>query len=121
MTLDKYNLEERRVQKNKFLNPEEITAAEQKEYIGNYLYEKSKVFWNNIILENDTLKFQVVRRNIVNDPIPIYPYKNDLFFDTDAELWFHFTRDSLGEIIGFEKRTHAILNAQNQRFDRAEE
>jgi len=115
---DKYNLKERRVQRNKFLEPKPITSDEQKEYIENYLFEKSKVFWNNIVIENDTLKFQTVRRNIIRDPIPIYKYEKDLFFDTDAELWFHFQRDSLGKIIGFEKRTHQFIGGRNQRFNR---
>ncbi len=114
---DKYNLKERRVQQNRFIIPKDITSKKQKEYVGNYLFEKSKVFWNNIVIENDTLKFQVVRRNIVRDPIPIYAYEKDLFFDTDAELWFHFTRDSLGEITGFHKKTHQFIDAKNQRFN----
>ncbi|WP_239990792.1 cyanophycinase [Marixanthomonas ophiurae] len=118
---DKYNLKERRVQRNKFIKSKNITSNEQKEYVGNYLFEKSKVFWNNIIIENDTLKFQIVRRNIVRDPIPIYAYEKDLFFDTDAELWFHFTRDSLGQIIGFEKRTHQFIDGLNQRFNKITE
>ena len=115
---DKYNLKERRVQRNKFLKPKPITFDEQKEYIGNYLFEKSKVFWNNIVIENDTLKFQIVRRNIVHDPIPIYAYEKDLFFDTDAELWFHFRRDSLGKIVGFDKKTHQFINGRNQKFNK---
>ncbi len=114
---DKYNLKERRVERNKFLIPKTITSKEQKEYIGNYLFEKSKVFWNNILIENDTLKFQIVRRNIVRDPIPIYAFKKDLFFDTDTELWFHFKRDSLGKIVGFDKRTHQFIDSLNQRFN----
>ena len=113
---DKYNLKERRVQRNKFLKPKPITFDEQKEYIGNYLFEKSKVFWNNIVIENDTLKFQIVRRNIVRDPIPIYAYEKDLFFDTDAELWFHFQRDSLGKIVGFDTKTHQFINGRYQKF-----
>lgn len=75
------------------------------------------MFWNNIVIENDTLKFQVGRRNIVRDPIPIYAYGKDLFFDTDAKFWFHFTRDSLGTITGFEKRTHQFIDGLNQRFN----
>jgi len=118
---DKYNLKERRVQRNKFLKPKNITSNKQKEYLGNFLFEKSKVFWNNMIIENDTLKFQIVRRNIVRDPIPIYPYEKDLFFDTDAEFWFHFKRDSLGKIIGFDKKTHKFINGLNQRFNKVEE
>ncbi|WP_339696955.1 cyanophycinase [uncultured Marixanthomonas sp.] len=118
---DKYNLKERRVQRNKFIKPKNISFNEQKEYIGNYLFEKSKVFWNNIVIENDTLKFQVGRRNIVRDPIPIYAYGKDLFFDTDAEFWFHFTRDSLGTITGFEKRTHQFIDGLNQRFNKITE
>jgi len=115
---DKYNLKERRVQRNKFIEPKNITSSNQKEYVGNYLFEKSKVFWNNIVIENDTLKFQIVRRNIVRDPIPIYAFKKDLFFDTDAEFWFHFKRDSLGEIIGFDKRTHKLIDGLNQEFNK---
>lgn len=115
---DKYNLKERRVQRNKFLKPKDIASNEKIEYLGNYLFEKSKVFWNNIIIENDTLKFQIVRRNIVRDPIPIYAYGEDMFFDTDAELWFHFKRDSLGEIMGFDKKTHDLVNGLNQRFNK---
>ena len=115
---DKYNLKERRVQLNKFLKPIKITANNQKEYVGNYLFEKSKVLWNNIVIENNTLKFQTVRRNIIREPIPIYAYEKDLFFDTDAELWFHFKRDSIGEIIGFDKRTHKFINSQSQIFNK---
>ncbi|MEO0505716.1 MAG: cyanophycinase [Bacteroidota bacterium] len=115
---DKYNLLERRVQRNKFLNPETISYKMKNEYLGKYLFEKSKVLWNNIILENDTLKFQTVRRNIILDPIPIYPYGKDLFFDIDAELWFHFERDSLGKVIGFNKKTHQFINGRNQRFNK---
>lgn len=118
---DKYNLKERRVQRNKFLKPKMISLDKRKEYLGNYLFEKSKVFWNNIIIENDTLKFQIIRRNIIRDPIPIYAYEKDLFFDTDAELWFHFQRDSSGKIIGFDKRTHQFINGQNQRFNKVVE
>jgi cyanophycinase len=115
---EKYNLKERRVQRNKFLKPKNLTANEQKEFAGTYLFEKSKVLWNNIVLENDTLKFQIVRRNIVREPIPIYAYEKDLFFDTDAELWFHFNRDSQGNIIGFDKRTHKFIDGLNQGFNR---
>lgn len=115
---DKYNLKERRVQRNKFLKPKNITSNEQNEYLGNYLYEKSEVFWNNIVIESDTLKFQIVRRNIVRDPIPIYAYEKDLFFDTDAELWFHFKRDSLGKINGFDKKKHKFIDGLNQRFNK---
>jgi cyanophycinase len=115
---DKYNLKERRVQRNKFIKPINITSNEQDEYVGNYLFEKSNVFLNNIIVENDTLKFQTVRRNIVRDPIPLFAYNKDLFFDTDAELWFHFTRDSLGQITGFKKRTHKFINSLNQKFNK---
>lgn len=115
---EKYNLKERRVQRNKFLKPKVISSIEQKEFVGNFLYEKSKVFWNNIVIENDTLKFQIVRRNIVRDPIPIYPFEKDIFYDTDAELWFHFKRDSLGKIIGFDKKTHQFIDSQNQRFNK---
>lgn len=118
---DKYNLKERRVQLNKFIKPNPITSNDQKEYVGNYLFEKSKVFWNNIVIENDTLKFKVVRRNIIKDPIPIYAYDKDLFFDTDAELWFHFKRDSLGQIIGYDKKTHQFIDRQNQRFNKISE
>ena len=118
---DKYNLKERRVQRNKFIESKEITSNEQKEYVGNYLFEKSKVFWNNIVIENDTLKFQIVRRNIVRDPIPIYAFKKDLFFDTDSELWFHFKRDSLGEIIGFDKKTHQFIDGKSQKFNDTKE
>ncbi len=118
---DKYNLQERRVQRNRFLTPIAMTPAEQNEYVGTYLFEKSKVFWNNIVLENDTLKFQVVRRSIVRDPIPIYPYGKDVFFDMDAELWFHFKRDSLGNIVGFDKKTHQFIGGLNQRFDKITE
>jgi cyanophycinase len=115
---DTYNLKERRVQKNKFLTPKKLSSKEQAAYIGNYLFEKSKVYWHAIILENDTLKFQIKRRNIVRDPIPIYAHEKDLFFDTNSELWFHFTRDSLGNINGFEKKTHQFINGQNQRFNK---
>jgi cyanophycinase len=118
---DKYNLKERRVERNKFIKPKNISSNVQKEYVGDYLFEKSKVFWNNIILENDTLKFQVVRRNIIKDPIPIYAYDKDLFFDTDAELWFHFKRDSLGQILGFDKKTHQFIDGQSQRFNKIAE
>lgn len=118
---DKYNLKERRVQRNRFLQPKTISAEAQKEYLGSFLFEKSKVYWNNIIIENDTLKFQIVRRNIVRDPIPIYPYGKDLFFDTDAELWFHFKRDTLGQIIGFDKKTHQFIDGLNQRFNKVVE
>ena len=118
---DKYNLKERRVQRNTFLKPKEITASDQKEYVGNYLFEQSKVFWNNIVIENDTLKYQIVRRNIIKEPIPIYAYEKDLFFDTDAELWFHFKRDSLGEIIGFDKKTHQLIDGKSQRFNDTKE
>ncbi len=117
---DKYNLKERRVQRNRFLNPKPISAESQSEYLGEYLFEKSKVFWNNIILENDTLKFQVVRRMNVNDPIPIHPYGKDLFFDIDDELWFHFQRDSSGKISGFEKKEHQFIDGLNQRFNRVD-
>ena len=115
---DKYNLKERRIQRNKFLKPKPITFDEQKEYVGNYLFEKSKVFWNNIVIENDTLKFQIIRRNIVRDPIPIYAHEKDLFFDTDAELWFHFQRDSLGKIVGFDKKTDQFINGRHQKFNK---
>ena len=118
---DKYNLKERRVQRNKFIEPKNININDQEKYVGNYLYEKSKVFWNNIIIENDTLKFQIVRRNIARDPTPIYPYEKDLFFDTEAEFWFHFTRDSLENITGFDKRTHKFIDNLNQRFNKTEE
>jgi cyanophycinase len=118
---DKYNLKERRVQRNKFITPKDIKSTEQKEYVGNYLFEKSEVYWNNIVLENDTLKFQIVRRNIVRDPIPIYAYEQDLFFDTDAELWFHFKRDSLGNIAGFDKKTHNFIDAKSQMFNKVVE
>ncbi len=115
---DKYNLKERRVQRNKFIDPKPISAEELQEYVGDYLYEKSKVFWNNIVIENDTLKFQGYRRNLVLDRIPIYAYEKDVFFDTDAELWFHFVRDSLGIIVGVDKKTHQFIDGQNQRFNR---
>jgi cyanophycinase len=118
---DKYNLKERRVQRNKFLKPTVITTSEQKEYLGDYLFEKSKVFWNNIVIENDTLKYQTVRRNIMKEPIPIYAYKKDIFFDTDAELWFHFKRDSVGEIIGFDKMTHQLIDGKSQRINKTKE
>lgn len=118
---DKYNLKERRVQRNKFLKPNNISLDDKQEYVGNFLFEKSQVFWNNIIIENDTLKFQIVRRNIIHDPIPIYPYEKDLFFDTDSELWFHFQRDSLGNIIGFDKETQQLINGRKQRFNKIEE
>jgi cyanophycinase len=115
---EKYNLKERRVQRNKFIESKKLTSKEQKEYVGNYLFEKSKVFWNNIAIENDTLKFQTVRRNITRTPTPIYAYKKDLFFDTNSELWFHFTRDSLGNISGFHKKTHQLIGGRNQRFNK---
>ncbi|SFB43760.1 cyanophycinase [Algoriphagus aquimarinus] len=115
---DKYNLKERRIQLNKFIEPQAISTEELQEYVGEYLYEKSKVFWNNMLIENDTLKFQGYRRNLVLDRIPIYAYEKDVFFDTDAELWFHFVRDSSGRIIGFDKKTHQFIDGQNQRFNR---
>lgn len=115
---DKYNLKERRIQLNKFIEPQAISTEELQEYVGNYLYEKSRVFWNNMLIENDTLKFQGYRRNLVLDRIPIYAYEKDVFFDTDAELWFHFVRDSSGRIIGFDKKTHQFIDGQNQRFNR---
>ncbi|MGE5943177.1 MAG: cyanophycinase, partial [Flavobacteriales bacterium] len=37
---DKYNLKERRVQLNKFIKPNNIKSDKQKEYVGNYLFEK---------------------------------------------------------------------------------
>ncbi len=118
---DKYNLKERRVQRNKFLSPKNIPPDVQKEYVGNFLFDKSKVLWNNIIIENDSLKFQIVRRNIVRDPIPIYAYEKDVFYDTDAELWFHFNRDSLGKIIGFDKKTNKFINGLNQSYIKVSE
>ena len=117
---EKYNLKKRRVQRNKFINPKKITFKELKKYVGNYLFEKSKVLWNNILIENDTLKFQVVRRNIIRKSIPIYAYDKDIFFDVDAELWFHFKRDSLGKIISFNKRTHQFINSKNRKFNKTE-
>ncbi len=118
---NKYNLKERRVQQNKMLIPSEISSKEKKEYVGAYLFEKSKVFWNNILIENDTLKYQVIRRNIVLDPVPIYAYKKDLFFDTEQELWFHFKRNASGDIIGFAKQTHQLIAGLNQKFNKAVE
>ena len=73
------------------------------------------------MIENDTLKFQIVRRHIIKEPIPIYAYKKDLFFDTDAELWFHIKRDSLGEIIGFDKKTDQFIDKKSQRFNDTKE
>jgi cyanophycinase len=35
-----------------------------------------------------------------------------VFFDIDAELWFHFTRDSLGNLMGLHKRTHQFIDAK---------
>ncbi|MFK5974583.1 MAG: hypothetical protein QM485_15050, partial [Flavobacteriaceae bacterium] len=101
-----------------FIKPKKINSNLQQEYVGNYLFEKSKVFWNNIILENDTLKFQTVRRNITNAPIPIYSFEKDLFFEIEAELWFHFKRDSLGKIISFERKTHQFIGGRNQKFSK---
>ncbi len=118
---DKYNLKERRVQRNKFLTTNDISLDDKQEYVGNFLFEKSKVFWNNILIENDTMKFQIVRRNIVRDPIPIYAYEKDVFYDTDAELWFHFKRDSLGNIIGFDKKTHQFIDGLSQSFNKVVE
>lgn len=115
---DTYNLKERRVQKNKFISPKMLTSTEQEDYIGEYLFEKSKVYWHSISVENDTLKFQIKRRNIVRDPIPIYAYGRDLFFETNSELWFHFRRDSLGHITGFDKKTHQFINGKNHRFNK---
>ena len=103
------------------LIPSEISSKEKKEYVGAYLFEKSKVFWNNILIENDTLKYQVIRRNIVLDPVPIYAYKKDLFFDTEQELWFHFKRNASGDIIGFAKQTHQLIAGLNQKFNKAVE
>ncbi|WP_211318414.1 cyanophycinase [Algoriphagus chordae] len=118
---DKYNLKERRVQRNRFIEPNAISAEELQEYVGDFLYEKSKVYWNNMLVENDTLKFQGYRRDLVLDRIPIYPYEKDVFFDTDAELWFHFVRDSSGRIVGFDKKTHQIIDGLNQRFNKTSE
>jgi cyanophycinase len=118
---EKYNLKERRVQTNKYIQPNEIIASEQQEYIGSYLFEKSKVYWNNIILENGVLKTQSVRRNIVRNSISLYAYEKDVFFDTDAELWFHFIRDASGKITGFYKKTHQFIDGKNQRFNKITE
>ena len=118
---EKYNLKERRVQRNKFIQAKNITTIEQKEYVGKYLFDKSNVYWNNIILENGVLNFQVVRRNIVRDLFPIYAFEKDVFFDTDAELWFHFTRDDSGKITGFYKKTHQFIEGKNQRFNKITE
>jgi cyanophycinase len=118
---EKYNLKERRVERNRFMNLKNSTPKDQKEYVGTYLFEKSKVFFHNILIENDTLKFQPVRRNISQDPIPIYAYEKDLFFDIDATLWFHFTRDSLGNLKGLHKRTNQFIDAKNQRFNKISE
>jgi len=58
------------------------------------------------------LKLQIVRRSIIKEPISIYTYKKDLFFDTDPELWFHFKRDSLREVIGFDKKKHQFIDVK---------
>ena len=118
---EKYNLKERRVERNKFIQQKKLSVQEQQEYVGSYLFEKSKVFWNNIVIENDTLKFQIVRRDNVRDAIPIYAYEKDVFYDIDAELWFHFERDSLGKIMGFDKRTHKFIGGLNQGFNKTAE
>lgn len=44
---------------NRFIKSKNITFNDQKGYVGDYLFEKSKVYWNNIVIENDTLKFQI--------------------------------------------------------------
>ncbi len=113
---EKYNLKERRVQRNKFLYRQKLSPSELEEYVGEYLFEKSEVFWNNIIIENDSLKFQVVRRQNVQTANPIYAYGKDIFFDIDAELWFHFKRDSIGNIIAVDKRTHQFIEVESQLF-----
>jgi hypothetical protein len=35
-----------------------------------------------------------------------------VFFDIDVELWFHFTRDSLGNLMRLRKRTHQFIDAK---------
>lgn len=118
---DKYNLRERRVQRNRFLTEKPIPLEQKIAYLGTYLFEKSKVLFHKILMENDSLKFQVIRRNIVGDPIPLYAFEKDVFYDTDGELWFHFQRDSTGKLIGFHKKTHQYIHALDRRFRKVDE
>ncbi|MFT5184768.1 MAG: hypothetical protein ACI84C_001903 [Flavobacteriales bacterium] len=70
---------------------------------------------------NSDPEFDILERQFKARGLSDYPYKKDLFFDIYAERWFHFTRDSLGEIIGFDKKTDELIDGKSQRFIEVEE
>ena len=97
---DRYNLLKRRVESNASLTPHKLTASQLASYEGTYIALKND-FRISLDLKRDTL---FLANSWGWTPYPILPFKDDLFYATNRNMWFRFIRDEkTGAIIRLQK------------------
>ncbi len=97
---DRYNLTERRVESNASLIPLKLSPTQLATYEGSYLAAKNN-FRISLQVERNTL---FLTNSWGWTPYPIFPFKEDLFYATNRNMWFRFIRDEkTGAIIRLQK------------------
>jgi hypothetical protein len=61
---------------------------------------------------------QRTQRTITNDPIPLFSYEKDLFFEKKSNWnwWFQFIRDSQNQVVGMERKHNWLINDKVQKL-----
>lgn len=106
---NKYDLLNRRVIVNKYLPYERLTPKELSDYVGHY-QRGTRNYWYEIQSEQNTLRLIKTDRYIVHDPITIFPYERDLFFEKESNWWFEFSRDSTGQVTSVTRKLDILIN-----------
>ncbi|MEM8901275.1 MAG: cyanophycinase [Bacteroidota bacterium] len=97
---DRYNLRERRVESNASLTPLKLSPPQLATYEGTYTTLKND-FRISLQVERDTL---FLTNSWEWTPYPIFPFRDDLFYATNRNMWFQFIRDEkTGAIIRLQK------------------
>jgi len=116
---DQYDLVQRHIINNKFRNPQENNSSNKKEYIGKYQLGNARC-WFNVYIKNETLIAQRTLRTITNNPIILFPYEKDLFFDKESYWWFQFIRNNQNQVVGLEKKYNRLINDNIKTFTKIE-
>ncbi|MGH1366868.1 MAG: cyanophycinase [Calditrichia bacterium] len=118
---DRYSLSKRTVESNKRLRPVKLKRTLIQQYIGNFRATE-KDFGIEFLVENDTLK---VKNSWGWKVYPILPFRKDVFFATNRNMWFKFERNQLsGKVESVAKMRSILLDdviVTLKRVDSSEE
>jgi len=102
---DRYSLSKRTVESNKRLKPLLLEKSMLQQYAGNFKAAE-KDFGIEFLIENDTLK---VKNSWGWNVYPILPFREDVFFATNRNMWFKFERDPLSDKVKSVAKMRSIL------------